>query len=83
MEGPFDVFVAQVYTIGSRLLFSNFLAGKKRDTVSSIAADSEGNIYVAGNTAPATFPKKNSLPGVTRKGAWEEAFVAKNKTSDR
>ena len=56
LEGPFDVFVAQVYTIGSRLLFSNFLAGKKRDTVSSIAVDSEGNIYVAGNTDPATFP---------------------------
>ncbi|MEK7698794.1 MAG: SBBP repeat-containing protein [Planctomycetota bacterium] len=57
----FDAFVAKLSTDFSRLLASTFIGGYYRDVARSIATDSQGNIYVVGETLSANFP---STPGV-------------------
>lgn len=57
----FDAFVVKLSADLSRLLASTFLGGFYRDVARSIATDSQGNIYVVGETLSANFP---STPGV-------------------
>ncbi len=57
----FDAFVVKLSADLTKLLASTFLGGFYRDVARSIAADSQGNIYVVGETLSANFP---STPGV-------------------
>ena len=51
-----DGFVAKLDPTGSSLLFSTYLGGNGRDAVFGIDLDSDGDIYVTGNTDSTNFP---------------------------
>jgi Big-like domain-containing protein/beta-propeller repeat-containing protein len=59
--GGADVFVAEINSAGSALVYSTYLGGSSYDEGDGIAVDSAGNTYVAGSTQSADFP---TTPGV-------------------
>ncbi|HET6399346.1 MAG TPA: PKD domain-containing protein, partial [Candidatus Thermoplasmatota archaeon] len=73
-----DGFVAKVDVKQSppTLVFATFLGGRYDDHARAVAADAQGNVYVAGMASDgAVFP---TTPGAFRQtGTWYEAFVAK------
>ena len=75
--GAYDV--TQPLTIDPALRFSTYLGGSGADYGYGIAADDEGNVYVAGVTTSATFPTVNPLQPTNRGGsnAQTDLFVAK------
>ena len=58
------------------LIYSTYLGGSGNDSVSAIAVDSSGNVYVAGGTSSSNFPTMNPLQP-TIGGLYDNAFVAK------
>ena len=54
-----DVFVAKLNPAGSALIYSTYLGGSYYDYPASIAVDSAGDAYVAGDTASFDFPVTN------------------------
>ncbi len=75
--GAYDM--TRPLTIDPALRFSTYLGGSGADYGYGIAADDEGNVYVAGVTASATFPTVNPLQPTNRGGsnAQTDLFVAK------
>lgn len=69
-----DAFVAKLSPTGNALLYSTLLGGKGSDSGNAIAVDSQGKIYVAGETEARDFPVKNPFQPVAKD--WD-AFVAK------
>lgn len=53
---PNDVFVSELETNGSRLLYSTYLGGTANDGALGLAVDSTGNAYVTGYTYSTNFP---------------------------
>ncbi len=52
-----NVYVAKFDPTGTRLIYSTYLSGDKSDLAAAIAADRDGNAYVAGVTnSPSAFP---------------------------
>ena len=74
-----DAFVTKLNSSGSDLLFSTYLGGSADEFGNGIAVDSNGNIYVTGNTKSTNFPTQNALqpapPSVSDTGG--NAFVTK------
>jgi uncharacterized repeat protein (TIGR01451 family) len=58
---PSDAFVAELNSTGSALIYSTYLGGHSDDSGNSIAIDSSGNAYVAGNTSSTDFPTTNPV----------------------
>ncbi|MEN3328048.1 MAG: hypothetical protein V7638_2855 [Acidobacteriota bacterium] len=56
-----DAFVAELNSTGSALVYSTYLGGHSDDSGNSIAIDSAGNAYVAGNTSSTDFPTTNPV----------------------
>ncbi len=79
LSGPVDGFVARIDTTAASSLslghYGTYLGGSGRDFATSIAADAQGNSYVAGETASPNFPKANPFQA-TLNGA-TDAFVSK------
>jgi hypothetical protein len=73
--GSADGFVAKFSSDGTYLQYLTYLGGTGNDTIYAMAVDGQYNVYVAGETASADFPKKNALLG-TRPGP-VSAFVSK------
>lgn len=69
-----DAFVAKLAPGGTEVLWSTFLGGLGLDASVAITLDTQGNVYVAGNTASADFPA--TVPRVGTQGQ-QNAFVAK------
>jgi Beta-propeller repeat len=57
--GSSDAFVSKINPTGSALVYSTYLGGSGDDVGVSIAADSEGNVYVTGWTCSTNFPTMN------------------------
>jgi uncharacterized repeat protein (TIGR01451 family) len=76
-NGGVDAFVAKIDPTGSHLLFAGFIGGAGDDRGKSIAVDTLGNVYVAGETSSdqTSFPVTIG-PDLTYNGL-VDAFVAK------
>ena len=84
--GTNNVFVAEIGTGGSPLIFSTYLGGTNFDSGESIALDPANNIYVTGFTSSTNFPLTNAFTtmvngGLLKKGGKAyfayDAFVTK------
>ena len=65
--GRYDV--GQPLTIDPKLNFSTYLGGASYDAIYAIAADSAGNVYVAGETSSGSIPG-GPLPARLSRDAW-------------
>ena len=57
----FDMFVTEINSAGSALLFSTFLGGSASESGRGIAVDSLGNIHIAGESTSTDFPTLNAV----------------------
>ncbi|HTS64270.1 MAG TPA: SBBP repeat-containing protein, partial [Candidatus Acidoferrales bacterium] len=73
--GGRDGFVAKLNPAGSALVFGTYLGGIGADSANAVALDSQGNIYVAGETTSANLPVLN--PYQAQNGGGDDAFVFK------
>jgi hypothetical protein len=55
-----DAFLAKLNPGGTALLFSTYFGGSLDETVTSLALDNSGNVYIAGSTISANFPLLNA-----------------------
>jgi len=51
-----DAFVSKLNAIGTALVYSTYFGGIANDSAASIAADDNGNVYVAGYSSSPDFP---------------------------
>jgi uncharacterized repeat protein (TIGR01451 family) len=81
LSGPVDGFVARIDTTASSTTslghYGTYLGGNGADFATSIAADTQGNSYVAGETASTDFPTANPIQGGLAGGSGSDAFVTK------
>ncbi len=75
LGGSSDAFVAQLDPSGAVLVYSTFLGGTGLDRGHSIALDSTGKVYVAGETSSGNFPTVSPFQPVS--GGGKDTFVAK------
>jgi hypothetical protein len=69
-----DGFVTKLNPLGSQIAFSTYLGGAESDRISSMAVDSDGNIYLTGFTESKNFPIANAVQS-TLNGY--DAFISK------
>jgi uncharacterized repeat protein (TIGR01451 family) len=76
-----DAFVFQIASHGTALVFSTYLGGASDDQGSSLALDSNNNIYVVGYTSSTNFPvtlgSLSTTCGKTSAGVCSNGFVLK------
>lgn len=58
--GVNEAFVTKLNPEGSALIFSTYLGGNNDDYGQAITGDSQGNVYVAGDTTSTNFPVSNA-----------------------
>ena len=77
--GAVDAFVSRIDTTASSTVslghYSTYLGGAANDFGTSIAADSQGNSYVAGETSSGNFPKANPIQANIN--GTSDAFITK------
>jgi Beta-propeller repeat len=83
--GGGDVFVTELSSSGSHLIYSTYLGGTGSDSGNAIALDSRGNAFVTGETFSTNFPVKNAFQArcALTSGSCASAFVAKLNTNGR
>ncbi len=76
-----DAFVFQIASHGTAMVFSTYLGGASDDQGSSLAIDSDNNIYVVGYTSSTNFPVTagalHTNCGATSAGVCSNGFVLK------
>ncbi len=65
----FDIFVTEINSGGTALLFSTFIGGSGSESGRGIAVDRLGNIHIAGEGTSTDFPVKNAMQGSSGGGA--------------
>jgi hypothetical protein len=70
-------FVAQLTADGSALVYSSVLGGSRFDSMSRVAIDSSGSIYLAGYTESADFPTVNPVQPGCAASFQGDVFLAK------
>jgi hypothetical protein len=58
-----DGFVTKIHSSGTFIIYSTFVGGSDRDTVTGLAVDASGSAHVAGFTGSSNFPSVNALQG--------------------
>ncbi len=78
-EFPGDAFISKLNPEGTALIYSTYLGGTRRDIARAIVVDSQGNVYVAGETESTDFPVPlNAYQWQNLSiGVFAEGFVAK------
>jgi len=79
VAGGRDAFVAKVQPDGAALLYATVLGGELNDEARGMALDSDGNMYIAGNTESANFPTARPWQSACQadaSGKCKDAFVA-------
>jgi uncharacterized repeat protein (TIGR01451 family) len=72
-SGDSDAFITKFNEIGSAHIYSTYLGGKDDDFGMGIAADSDGNAIVVGQTESSDFPIRSGI----KKSGPDDAFVTK------
>ena len=75
LRGPSDVFITKINAAGTARVWSTYLGGLSDDVASSIAIDSQSNLYLAGSTISVDFPHIGAQQAAM--GGAQDAFVAK------
>ena len=75
-NGGREAFVCKLNPQGSDLVFSTFLGGSDNEGIAGIAVDSNGSIYVSGETSSTDFPTTAGAYQTTLKGRYN-AFITK------
>jgi hypothetical protein len=78
--GYTDCFVTKFNPSCSALIYSTFLGGDNYDKAVCLAADSEGNVYIAGYTRSTTFPITLGALDTTYNG-YSKGFLSKLNSS--
>lgn len=73
--GLFDAFVIKLDPSGTRIIYSTYLGGSGDDRAFRIAVDSNGSVYLTGDTDSANFPVVNAAQ--QKPGGLSDAFVVK------
>ncbi len=73
--GNQDVFVAEINSTGTAMIYSTYLGGSTGEVGNGIAVDSSGNAYITGNTYSSDFPMQSPLP-TSFFNSIEDAFVS-------
>ncbi len=76
LAGDSDVFVTKFAPSGSQLLYSTYLGGSRDDYGKGIQVDSNGIVYLAGDTSSGNFPKTDDAYARSL-GGGQDAFVTK------
>ncbi len=74
-----DIFLTQLNSSGSGIIYSTYLGGKQIDFGGHLARDRESHIYITGTTWSDDFPTLNSYS--PSRGGKYDAFAAKFSTS--
>jgi len=70
-----DAFITKLNPEGSALIYSTYLGGRQNDVGSSIAVDTENNVYITGDTDSTNFPVVDPPQPFLSGG--KDVFVAK------
>jgi uncharacterized protein (TIGR03437 family) len=70
MPDPVTGYVTKVNPSGTALVYSTFLGGSANDSITSLALDSAGNVYVSGAAGSDDFPGLLGVPGRCLGGAF-------------
>jgi hypothetical protein len=76
LAGSSDAFVAEIDPGTSSLVFSTYFGGSASESAQSIAVDSVGSIYIAGNTTSTSYPVTSGASQATYAGQGD-AFITK------
>ena len=71
-----EAFLCEISADGSQLLYSTYFGGSSNEYGYAIASDSNGNIYILGQTTSTNLPVTSNAYQTTRNGN-ADAFVAK------
>jgi hypothetical protein len=74
--GASDVVVAKLDPLGTGLLYSTYLGGRKDDRGNAIALDTDRNVYITGSTDSPDFPVTSGVIQPAHPGG-NDAFVTK------
>jgi len=79
IAGSLDAFITKVSPSGSALIYSTYLGGSDHDDGRKIAMDTQGAVYITGNTLSTDFPTQNAIQGNNAGG--HDAFITKVNSS--
>ncbi|MDX2247459.1 MAG: T9SS type A sorting domain-containing protein [Bacteroidia bacterium] len=81
LGGNGDIFVAKLNSDGNALTYSTLISGTNYDIANTIAINSDGEAFVAGNTGSSDLPASGSVlqssPNFSGPGMPEDAFILK------
>ncbi len=77
LRGTANVFLAQLDSSGSALIFSTYLGGTGKDVPTGVAVDSGFNVYVAGTTTSSDFPVSAGAFQASALSVGPHVFVSK------
>jgi hypothetical protein len=74
--GDVDAFLTKINPAGTAIVYSTFFGGIGQDVGRSVAVDSTGHAYIAGESSGANLPSRGAIQPVYGGGTFD-AFVAK------
>ncbi|MBM4053834.1 MAG: hypothetical protein FJ264_03995 [Planctomycetes bacterium] len=76
-----DAFISKINATLTGLIASTFLGGSSEDSVRSFVLDSEGNVYVMGDTTSSDFPTTENAYTESLNDSYGNVFISKFDTT--